>query len=142
MSLHQDYADALEELERLRGELKEERDARPWSSVVSAERDRLAAVLAETPDNVAALARVLESIGGAFAWEQEARAILAALRARAGLEPTPVAPLRDAGRWQCSGCRWVFRMPWQRVCPACHREDYWTASVAPDGAVWPSEPTP
>jgi hypothetical protein len=51
-------------------------------------------------------------------------------------------PLQDLGRWQCSGCHWVFKMPWRQVCPACKRSDYWTGSVAPDGAVWPGKATP
>lgn len=49
-------------------------------------------------------------------------------------------PLVDRGRWQCSGCRWVFLLPWQKKCPACGRLDYWTGSVAVDGRPWPGGP--
>lgn len=39
-------------------------------------------------------------------------------------------------RWQCSGCGWAFACEWQKVCPCCKREDYWTGSVFPDAKLW------
>jgi hypothetical protein len=65
-----------------------------------AERDRLRAVLAETRENVDRLARLFYSrlmVSYDVDWESAAKsdcrsqacAVLAALRARAGLEPTP-----------------------------------------------------
>jgi hypothetical protein len=47
-------------------------------------------------------------------------------------------PLVEHGRWQCSGCRLVFRMKWRRECPNCHRFDYWSGSVDPAALEWDS----
>jgi hypothetical protein len=30
--------------------------------------------------------------------------------------------------WQCSGCHTLFARPWQKLCPVCGREDYWSGS--------------
>ncbi len=30
--------------------------------------------------------------------------------------------------WQCSHCHQYFPNPWQKICPACGLEDYWTGS--------------
>ncbi len=30
--------------------------------------------------------------------------------------------------WQCSGCRTCFPQPYRKVCPVCHREEYWSGS--------------
>jgi hypothetical protein len=48
-------------------------------------------------------------------------------------------PMVDGGRWQCSGCHWVFTGGWQRRCIACGRIDYWCGSVDPNGDQWPGE---
>ncbi|MCA1824387.1 MAG: hypothetical protein LC640_09035 [Frankia sp.] len=75
-------------------------DAQARLTAVARENHRLAAVLAETEENVEAVARVLlEAVDGG-AWEtwdkdaqwvamDEARAVLADRRARAKMEPTP-----------------------------------------------------
>jgi hypothetical protein len=59
----------------------------------AAAEDRLRAVLAETPENHMALARIVwgerSTIGLEQTLSDRAGAILAALRARAGMEPTP-----------------------------------------------------
>lgn len=56
--------------------------------------------------------------------------------ARAALAP-------DAARiaWQCSGCLWGFPDPWQKTCPACGREGYWSGSVHPSAKPWAAPDT-
>jgi hypothetical protein len=56
--------------------------------------------------------------------------VLEALAAR-------LAPPRTASlNWQCSGCGWAFACGWQKTCPCCLRDDYWTGSVFPDARLW------
>lgn len=45
-------------------------------------------------------------------------------------------PLVDEGRWQCSGCRFVFVMSYQKECPNCRRIGYWSGSIDPAAPVW------
>jgi hypothetical protein len=108
-----DLAQAVEDRERLRGELAAAVQAAWWADAAhhaaADERDRLRAVLAETEENVETWAEIMcldfnrepEPDGtiptwqdvidedSADEWRASARRILAALRARAGLEPTP-----------------------------------------------------
>jgi hypothetical protein len=78
-----DLAAAIEERDRLRGYLDNEMAQRAACLV---ENDRLRAVLATTRETVEAL---VQSVGERYITEAAVCTILAALRARAGLEATP-----------------------------------------------------
>lgn len=65
---------------------------------------------------------------------RDAVMLLGDLGARAAAEPE--APRRS---WQCSGCRFVFPGPWQKVCPSCGLTDFWTGSVDPKAPAWPGK---
>lgn len=50
--------------------------------------------------------------------------------------PREYRPLVEHGRWQCSGCSRLFIGEWQRICPCCKRNDYWSGSVSPNATLW------
>lgn len=54
------------------------------------------------------------------------------------VEPMSAASKRQSSKlnWQCSGCHFGFRGDWQKKCPSCGRENYWTGSVSPDAKEW------
>lgn len=64
---------------------------------------------------------------------QTAERIVATL---AALSALAAAPEVDRVRWQCSGCKFAFPGPWQKVCPSCGRSDYWSGSVDPNATRW------
>lgn len=69
------------------------------------ERERLAAVLDETPENIEAVARAFAEVAANRDYSRcrdDARRFLAALRARAGLETPPPLPCGHSNRAVCS----------------------------------------
>ena len=46
---------------------------------------------------------------------------------------------RACRAWQCSGCRFVFPMPWKKLCPSCGLSDFWSGSVDPMAPAWPGK---